>query len=261
MTHKVTWKLVSGQPVGSRGTKVLTSASVGDVTGDGEVEILVGSNEEYVRGETVNFTQTFFAALFGSLTDPANGRFYAVSRMGSLDPAVAGNPSGPFFPGWPAKIGLLDNDLLPFVGHGVNSFGVLANFDPGTTALEIAIHSVNGPGYILRGDGTSLYGTTGSTYDVLQYDTTGNLPASPESTDFPLLIPAVGTGAAGFLNNDGVPEYVTGGVGTVALIDVAGVASQEPGDHVLLAWDAASGDLLDEFPLKMEDLQFIMSPA
>ena len=53
--------------------------------------------------------------------DLPNGRIYALSHLGTTDPAVAVNPSGPFLPGWPAKIGLLISDLLPTVGHGVSA--------------------------------------------------------------------------------------------------------------------------------------------
>jgi hypothetical protein len=98
-TGQVAWDLVGGQPRGSRGTKLVGSPAVGDIDGDGFLEIVQGTNEEYVRGEAGNVRLTTFGLLVG--LSPINGRVYAIDHQGSLSPRVAGNPAGPYVPGWP----------------------------------------------------------------------------------------------------------------------------------------------------------------
>ena len=90
------------------------------------------------------------SALLATSLDLPNGRVYALSHLGTADPAVAANPSGPFLPGWPVKIGILTKDLLPTVGHGVNAAPVLADSDDDGDD-EVFINGNNGPAYLLAG--------------------------------------------------------------------------------------------------------------
>src|SRR6185369_8350530 len=90
LNDQVTWHLSGGQPVGSRGTKVVASPAIGDIDGDGWLEIVQGTNEEYVRGESGNVQISPFANLFG--LSAINGRVYAVAHDGTLSPRVVGNP-------------------------------------------------------------------------------------------------------------------------------------------------------------------------
>ncbi len=152
LTGKVTWNLSGGQPVGSRGTKIVASPAVGDIDGDGFLEIVQGTNEEYVRGEDGNVVISTFANLFD--IEAINGRVYAVAHDGSLSTKIAGNPAGPYIAGWPVKIAIFLDDLLPTVGHGVGQGAALADLD-GDGAQEIAVQGSNGPIYVLRGDGSS----------------------------------------------------------------------------------------------------------
>ncbi len=168
LNDQVTWNLVGGQPRGSRGTKIVGSPAVGDIDGDGFLEIVQGTNEEYVRGESGNVKLTLFASLVGLA--PINGRVYAVDHQGSLSPRVAGNPAGPYLPGWPVKIAIFTDDLLPTVGHGVSQGAALGDLD-GDGIDEVVVQGNNGPVYVLRGDGTSFYGLASSgEYVTLDYD-------------------------------------------------------------------------------------------
>jgi hypothetical protein len=259
LTDQVTWNLVGGQPTGSRGTKIVGSPAVGDIDGDGWLEIVQGTNEEYVRGESGNLQVSPFANLFG--LSAINGRVYAVDHEGSASPRVAGNPAGPYLPGWPVKIGIFLDDLLPTVGHGVSQGAALADLD-GDGAEEVAVTGSNGPVYLLRGDGSSFLGlASNGKYRTLDYDILAAIPQHSGSTDFPLVLSLLGAPTIGDLRNDGSLLVATGTAGTTKLIDAQAPARQEPGDHQISAWDPSTGHMLDTFPQRVEDLMFFGNPT
>ncbi len=258
-TGQVTWNLSSGQPVGSRGTKIVGSPAVGDIDGDGFLEIVQGTNEEYVRGEKGNVQISFFAGLFG--LSAINGRVYAIDHEGSLSPRVAGNPAGPYLPGWPVKIAIFADDLLPTVGHGVSQGAALGDVD-GDGADEVVVQGNNGPIYVLRGDGSSLYGLSPKGFHVpLDYDIGLAPPTASESMDFPLILALLGNPTVADLDRDGGFEVVAGTAGTIKFVDQQAPARQEPGDHQLSAWSVASGHMLATYPRIMEDMMFFGNPS
>jgi hypothetical protein len=262
VTHKVVWKDASGGgKVGSIGTKLVGSPSVGDLDGDGQLEIVLGSNEEYVRDETANFhiPGSLFAALSSQLDLP-NGRLYAISHLGNDDPAVQDNPSGPFLPGWPVRVGLALADVLPTVGHGINANPVLADIDDDGDD-EIFINPSNGPAIVLQGDGTSVFGTVQDKFVPFDTSVLPELHPGSDSVDFPLSIPVVGSGVVGDLDNDAVFDFVVPGAGAGQLLDNLGPALQGPSDQQLLAYSSATRKVLPDFPRRMEDLQFLTNPT
>ena len=259
LTGQVTWNLVGGQPTGSRGTKIVGSPAVGDIDGDGFLEIVQGTNEEYVRGESGNVQISPFASLFGLAA--INGRVYAVDHQGTLSPRVAGNPAGPYLPGWPVKVGIFLADLLPTVGHGVGQGAAIGDFD-GDGIQEVAVQGSNGPVYLLRGDGTSFLGlTSNGKYRTLDYDILSAIPQQAGSTDFPLVPALLGNPTIADLQNDGLLDVTVGTAGTTKLIDVQAPARQEPGDHQISAWNPQTGHMLPTFPRKVEDLMFFGNPS
>src|SRR5262249_24576487 len=130
VSHHVVPNTVGGQSVALQGTKVVSTPAVGPLRGDGKPVIVVGTNEAH--REPSNFSSTGHAqvALFQGLglLEQANGRVYAVPAKGNADPDGAGNPSGPFLPGWPARIGVLVTELLPWI-EGVPGAPALADVD------------------------------------------------------------------------------------------------------------------------------------
>lgn len=258
LNGQVTWNLSAGQPVGSRGTKIVASPALGDIDGDGWLEIVQGTNEEYVRGETGNVEITPFANLFG--LSAINGRVYALAHDGALSPRVAGNPAGPYLPNWPVKIGIILDDLLPTVGHGVSQGAALADLD-GDGAEEIAVQGSNGPVYLLRGDGSSYLGTTFSGKPrTLDYDMNLTVPTQSESVDFPLVLGLLGGPTIGDLAGDGSLAVTAGTAGTIKLIDAQAPARQEPGDNQVSAWNPETGHMLNTFPRIIEDIMFFGNP-
>ncbi len=99
-------------PQGTAPARIVSTPAVGDLDGDGTLEIVVGTNER----------------------DGNLGRTYAIHHDGNL------NPEGPFVAGWPVRFQSPAIILLPYVGEGTPTSPVLADLD-GDGTLEVATNS------------------------------------------------------------------------------------------------------------------------
>jgi len=249
-----------------RGRKLLGSPAIGDLDGDGSPEIVVTSNEEY-GGEPDLFVPegdltTLLLNLppgidLGGFDLDVQGRIYAVNADGNL------NAGGPFRPGWPARVPLLVSGLLPTVATGTPGAPALANLDGSGVGLTVAIFGAAGPVLLLREDGTPFLGSDAGAPRVLDTDFPDSFPTIPAtagSFDAPFF-GALGAGAFGDLDGNGLPEYVAPVGGVRKLLDVGAPANQTYGAHQIAAWNPVTGDLLPAFPRYMDDMQFLTSPA
>jgi hypothetical protein len=250
-----------------RAAKLMGSPAFGDLDADGSPEIVVTSNEEY-GGEPELFVPE--SSLTELLLDLGNagidlgdfeldvqGRIYAVHADGE------DHAGGPFRAGWPARVPLLVSGLLPTVATGTPGAPALANLDGSGIGLTVAIFGAVGPVVLLAPDGSSYLGSVAGAPYVLATDFPlgfPTIPASAGSFDAPFF-GALGAGAFGDLDGDGLPEYVAPTGGFRKLLDVSAPASQEPGHHQITAWNPRTGDLLPAFPRIMDDMQFLTSPA
>ncbi len=163
---------------GDAGTRIITSPTVGDVDGDGDVEIGLGTNE------AVNDGNSSISYLFDALT-------------------------GTIEPGWPLVEGGLINEagLLPIVGEGHPASMAFADLD-GDGDLEIASPVMLGQSPIYHHDGAVAHD--------LSYVSSGfgegtntNQPSFAQMTNNP---------SFGDMTGDGVPDYVIGAAGTYYLL-------------------------------------------
>lgn len=103
--------------------RIMGTPAVGDVNGDGVLDIVVGTNEQY--GD--------------------NGRVYVLDGRGSKAPKA-------ILPGWPVTT--FSRYVLPVVGSGMPNAAALADIDK-DGKLEIFVNGIGSNLDILRSDGSS----------------------------------------------------------------------------------------------------------
>jgi hypothetical protein len=266
VTNEVTLKSDAG---GRIGTKIIVPPSLGDLDGDGMIDVVAAVNEEYREDTNAVFEnvliQVFQAA---GVLESGNTRVYAVYHDGVAHGGSAlqrgWNPDA-FLPGWPVKTALLTTELLPTVGTGGNGPPALADVD-GDGTPEVGTMSAAGPAYVFRGDGTSFFGQHPTHEDrTLDSETLG---ADSDSVDAPIF-GALGAVALAEFGGAGQGfQLLAPTTGFGKLIDEQLPARQTPSENQLAAWNVAGAtgapsgrELARAFPRVVNDLQILAGPA
>jgi hypothetical protein len=257
---------IAGQRLG---TKIVVPPSLGDIDGNGTLDVIAAVNEEYVEAPNAVFENGFIRALQATGTlESGNTRIYAVYAdgvaHGSSGMERGWNPDA-FLTGWPVKIALLTTELLPTVGSGSNSPPALADVDHNGT-LEIATMSAVGPLYVFTADGISFFGQHDSGEDrTLETEKFGTGSNSVDTPTFG------GLGALALAEFGGAGEgfhVLAPAAGLGKLIDNQVPADQIPSDNHIGAWVITEPDdspsdrrLVPAFPRLVNDLQILTGPS
>jgi len=210
----------------SRGERIISSPALGDVDGDGFLEVAIGSNQK-------------------------NAGTYGIGYLLSHDGQVE--------PGWPAALFGAYTNALPYVGEGIPGSPALCDMD-GDGTLEVAMHTIADPGLLLNYDGTT-WAKLATTAPDFGFWSNSSEPSfayifinSGAFGDFDQ------DGTKDYFAGSGGFEYANGLVNDGFRYDHDHLVSGWSG----VPQDSAVGQqlpFLEPFPQIMEDLQFFLAPA
>jgi hypothetical protein len=261
-THRVQFK--DGVGADHQQGPIVDTPAIADLTGDGQAEIVVGTNEEY--SEPINVGNFELGPAFDLLSklDAAdlgstNSRLFAVKSTGD-DHAAAPRPDhneDAYLDHWPFAVAQLQADLLPVVGEGITGAPVIGPGDMQCPANPVPGPKVGvipdaGIGYVLNKDASSCSG------EGADGKPNGMRTENAAGTDHPVF-PAVGHPAFGDFG--GGVSFLSPVAGLMRALDVAASEYQTGGEDYLSAWDPASGTFRPNSPGRMNDLQFLTGPS
>ncbi len=227
------------EPENAVPSRIMTTPAVGDVNDDGLLDIAFGSNE---IGDS-----------------PNSGAIHLIHGDGN------DHDGGPNHVGWP--IDHVSLNLFPLVGRGITTPVALADVDDdGVPELAVA---GNGSRMLVY-EGVQPARERGEDPTPLVEMISSSRGPLSDITD-PFDSPLLNTFAAGSfhdLDQDGSPDFVTGGAGLGLAANLGGGFENSPFSHMIGAWSRSAGSSSDSrwnmfagFPRRIEDYLFFNNPS
>lgn len=204
--------------------RIFSSPAVGDINGDGTLEIVVGSNEFKTELPVITY-------------------LYALHGDGNL------NAEGPFVRGWPITVVGLLSSVVGYVGDGLTMTPILTDLE-NDGAMDIVITSLGGCPQVIDGRGRVL--------SEMACDESGWGPL--RNTDEVGGLTYLANVTVADVDEDGDPDIVAGMTCLNWGLSLLLNKWMPYQDHVVGVWDAKSGQALDAWPRVIEDIMMFVKP-
>lgn len=205
--------------------RIVSSAAVADILGDGTPIVFYGTNERIENNPRANL--------------------YAIKPEGNAA------PGGPFLPGWPAALqGYIPAEILPYIGRGNPNSPAAGDVD-GDGVDEVINAGLGGNVVALDKDG-NYRRIMESSRDYYGENSNVNELVS---------MPVINNPSVADLDGDGRLDIINGtaGLGLVAVASNGGLRAEF--DHSISAWVGDNGYFHEGFPHRTWDYQFFMNYA
>ena len=226
------WPVQVRDPVlgDAMGDRIIATASVGDIDGDGQLDIAVGTNEVMGADKAKN-----------------EGRGYILYNDGNL------HKSGPYFPNFPvATYGVLAY-VLPTVGSGVPGAASMADLDY-DGKLEVNFDTIGAAGTFFTWEGKTYCPGKKAGKCKVTFDNATFGPKS-DSKDSPSYM-LIASGALGKIDPTGGIDYVKAAAGFNIALTFASGGKRADFDHQVAGYDTLTGKALEGWPRVIPDWQF-----
>ncbi len=246
-------------------SKIVVTPSIGDLDGDGDLEIVIGVNEQYNESMNLGSSTDQLLGVLDLLQASGNTRLYALHHTGTVTPESSTSGATPhihdqaYCDGWPAPIAMLVLDLLPYMGGGYNTQSPLADVNT-DGFLETITASIASPMYVLNADATSFYGSTGrQAYYQTGRTSAGDFGALSCATDGSEIVVAGGLAVGSMREGEGL-TVVGATAGLRRAVDLFLDGRQLGSEDHLSLWNALTGEYELNAPIVVNDMQFATHP-
>ena len=208
----------------------INEPAIGDLTGSGHDDVVVASNEVY--GAVSNSGDVSFAGVTSAAAG-TSGRLYAIDGA-----------SGKLLPGWPVAMPGIIQDTLPFIGPG----------------QDAAIAKIGGQTVIVAsvtGGSLEELSPAGAVVRTIQQVGSEAFGAASNATDRSGAINLFESASVGDLLGTGTPDVVKYELSLSQAANLLLVGQNFPYNHLIGAFDGATGVTLPAFPTVTDDYQLL----